>query len=1088
MRQASGLASLPFPGQPACLRVPREPTLRRAAVRPSQSHEGYAPRAELALIYRFAGFELDEEAGELRRAGRSIALQPKPFKLLRFLIAERARIVPTRELLRTLWPDAVVTPSSLTRAMSHARRAIGDDHRGSVLRSYARRGYRFCADVETLERPSTAGAAAGGRALEVAAPSDARPASASAPSPFVGREEARATLGEALARARAGRGSLVIVRGPAGIGKTRLCEVFIEEARAAGWRSWIGRCRDGEGVPAYWLWVQILRQLLEDESTREEACALAGRSEEIGGLIPDLANPACARAPASREQSRFLFYDGVTRVLARCAQRAGGMLLVLEDLQWAGSGALALLEHIAFETSGEPLLLVATVRDEPRERGHPLNRTLSVLKQQDRCEEIALRGLSRGEVAALLEQVLGRPAPVDFTSELFARTEGVPLFLREAIRLVSERGALEQVRRISGEGIRLPRRALDLIRRSLDALSEACLELLGAAAVLGREFALPALAEVAQTTRESSLEMLEEALGSGIVAPVAGAPATYRFSHALYQEAAYRALAASARPRLHLRAAERLLRLHAGDLDRAASELAHHHHRALAVADPERALEFATRAAALASRVYAYDHAAEHCQQVLDALDHCEPANPLRRLEAQIALGEAWLLAGERTSRRKLLREAMQSARALERPFDFARAAIAYCDLSEWGAYDRSAESALQEALAALPSVHGLARTRVQTRLAFLTARSSRQQAEPAARSAVEGARALGDSEALLEALYALHFTLSGPDDHAERAELTREMTELAPRCTRSDPALIALVDIASDRLTLGDPEGARRFRAEADRIAGANPHPGLAWHLRVYDAGLALLEGRFEEAELGARDAHRLGERIQHPYARGCLAAHVSALAFERGDPARVLEELSGFAEIPGGPQHWVLALLARARLELGRVAEARQLFESLAAHDFRDIPRNTRWATTLVELAGLCAELEDRERAKPLLELLGAVRDTHGLLAVAICYAGPVVRALARLEALCGQTRAADRLFAEALQAARALGARPMQARVLLEHGFLLASERDSARARASLSEAGALATALGMSAVRDRAQAQLAALERGGQRSRS
>jgi tetratricopeptide (TPR) repeat protein len=375
----------------------------------------------------------------------------------------------------------------------------------------------------------------------------------------------------------------------------------------------------------------------------------------------------------------------------------------------------------------------------------------------------------------------------------------------------------------------------------------------------------------------------------------------------------------------------------------------------------------------------------------------------------------------------------------------------------------------------------------VQTRLAFLTARSSREQAEPAARSAVEGARTLGDAEALLEALYALHFALAGPDDFAERAELTREMVDIAPRCARSDPALIALVDIASDRLTLGDPEGARGYRAEAERIGGANPHPGLGWHLRVYDAGLALLEGRFEEAELDARDAHRLGERIQHPYARGCLAAHVSALAFERGDPTRVLEELSGFAEIPGGPQAWVLALLARARLELGRVDEARQIFAQLAAHDFRDIPRNTRWNTTLVELAALCAELEDRERAKPLLELLSPVRDTHGLLAVAICYAGPVLRALARLEALCGRTRAADRLFDDALAAARALGARPMQARILLEHGRLLQSERDSARARAALSEAVALAATLGMSAVRDRAQGHLAALERAAQRGR-
>ena len=99
------------------------------------------------MVLRFGEYELDESAGELRRRGRAVEIQPKPLALLAMLIRERTRAVPTRELLDALWPDTRVTPASLTRAVSHARRAIGDTHKGALIRSVSRRGYRFCGDA-----------------------------------------------------------------------------------------------------------------------------------------------------------------------------------------------------------------------------------------------------------------------------------------------------------------------------------------------------------------------------------------------------------------------------------------------------------------------------------------------------------------------------------------------------------------------------------------------------------------------------------------------------------------------------------------------------------------------------------------------------------------------------------------------------------------------------------------------------------------------------------------------------------------------------------------------------------------------------
>src|SRR5262249_36641579 len=155
-------------------------------------------------------------------------------------------------------------------------------------------------------------------------------------------------------------------------------------------------------------------------------------------------------------------FDAVTRALLRVARRRP-LVIALEDLQWACAQSLQLLEHLAYERLDAPMLLIGTVRNEPRDPGHPLTRTLAHLRAQDRCVEIALEPFTGDEIATLLEQWLGRPASADLEAEIVERTEGVPLFVREAIRLLEARGSLDEPDRVPREGIVLPARALDLI-------------------------------------------------------------------------------------------------------------------------------------------------------------------------------------------------------------------------------------------------------------------------------------------------------------------------------------------------------------------------------------------------------------------------------------------------------------------------------------------------------------------------------------------------------------------------------------------------------------------------------------------------
>jgi DNA-binding winged helix-turn-helix (wHTH) protein len=959
------------------------------------------------VIYRFGAYELDEARGELRREGKPVAIQPKPLALLGLLLRERERVVPSDEILETLWPDTVVTPGSLNRAVSHARRAIGDTHKGRWIRSVSRRGYRF-----------------GGEATEH---DPARPAArtAHAPAaerPFVGRADALARIHAAWARAATERaGAVVLVSGPPGIGKTRLTERATQEIEAAGALTLVGRAREGEGVPAFWPFAQALRKLLEQPAAADALREVASREPELADLLGlSAAGTAPARAP---EQGRFLLFDAVCRALLREARRRP-LLLVLEDLQWAGAESLRLLEHLAHEPLDAPLLVLATVRDEPRTLGHPVERALGLLRTQDRCTEVALQPLSRAEVAALLEQVLAKPAPPELTSELFARTEGVPLFLREALRLLAERGALAQPERVSREGVVLPARALDLIRRPLERLTPAATALVSAAAVLGRDFELAAAAAVAGQERAVALDGIDEAVAAGVLEATGGATA-FRFTHALFQEAALAALAPGARARLHLRAAEHLERENAGDPSALLVELAHHRHRALAVGDPGRACDAALRAAAQCARQGAWEQAALHTEQAREAFEQVPGCDPERRLALALDATDAWRFASERSRRRQSAQAAFELARALGKPRELARAAIGMLDLQEWAVRDEAARTAIVEAHAAVRGTGGVEEARLVTRLAYLEIRSAHESASRVARQAVELARAAGDPDALQDALYTLHFSIGGPDGLAERSALAAEIEAVAPASRSADRSLIALLDTAGDRFELGDRPGGLRLREAARRVAGVRPHLGMRWHLEVYDTGIALLEGRLDEVQARIDSAYSVGMRAEHPYARACANGHRALLARERGDAASVLAALAPALRAREGPGQWVEAVVARAELACGRAREARARFESLAARGFVDVPRNLRWIATLIELAHLCAELEDDARAGALVALLSPYAGHHGILPLAICYGGPASWPLARLAALRGMRHEARALYADAAAACEAIGA---------------------------------------------------------------
>ena len=335
------------------------------------------------------------------------------------------------------------------------------------------------------------------------------------PSSLVGRDPLLAGLRGALDAALAGHGSLVLITGEPGIGKTALVTVFADEAAARGVRVTWSRCAEGEGVPAFWPWTQLLRA-----------------TEGLPGGEDHLAPPA---AEMTREAAdRFRIFDRVARHLAEAAAE-NGLLVVLDDLHWADPDSLGLLEFAARQLAASRLLLVGAYRDDDAaDRLRRVAATAAVIR---------LEGLDTAGVGALMAQTTGDPVPEEAAAAMHTRTGGNPLFVRELTRLLQSRATAGD-RWASSATVDSVREVID---RRLARLSQPSTRMLTVAALDGARLRPWLLARVLGTAADIPALLEEAAAARVLVAEQDG----FRFAHDLFREVLAAELPASTRRGLH---------------------------------------------------------------------------------------------------------------------------------------------------------------------------------------------------------------------------------------------------------------------------------------------------------------------------------------------------------------------------------------------------------------------------------------------------------------------------------------------------------------------------------------------------------
>ncbi len=343
-----------------------------------------------------------------------------------------------------------------------------------------------------------------------------------------------------------------------------------------------GRSYPTEGELGFGMVISWLRGGLRDGLRRGSRSDLA----ELSRLLPDL-DPGTERAAmdADDAEDRRRLFDAIARVVLSGDQS----ILLVDDAQWSDLQSLRLLHYLLRFDPTAALLAVATVRREDLEGSHALHELLDSLTVTDRVTEIALDRLSRAETVELAHDLAGEDVAPSSVDELFAETEGNPLFIVESVRAgwPATTGASTLTPRLQA-----------VVTGRLRQLTSVTRELLGVAATVGRDFTVSLLREAAELDEPGLVRALDETWRRGLVREH-GADG-YDFGHGKIRDVVYEGLEPAVRRHNHVLIAESLQRLHASAaLEAVSGQIAYHYDRA---GRPDAAIGWYRRAAVEAQR------------------------------------------------------------------------------------------------------------------------------------------------------------------------------------------------------------------------------------------------------------------------------------------------------------------------------------------------------------------------------------------------------------------------------------------------------------------------------------------------------
>lgn len=741
------------------------------------------------------------------------------------------------------------------------------------------------------------------------------------PLPFAGRDAELATIEQALAA-----GKVLLIEGPAGIGKSRLVEEYLATHDSLALR---GAARELDQVLPYQPIAEAIRQLL----ALPQWVSLRDRQEiapiwiaEIARLAPELTPERLADqlAPPTDEPR---MREGLSQAFRALARRQP-TVLAIDDIHWADTATLGLLAYLARQRAAG-LSLIATTR--PVEPRSPAAAFVYSLTREGRLARLNLGNLDDQAVRWLARHISPRDSDT-LAAWLQANAEGNPYIIVELLYYALQRGMLEadgtlHLARLDHSPV-VPPTIYSLVESRLTRLSAPARRVLDAAVAVGRSFEADIVAHAAAFSEEAALDALDELRGAGLLHQ--SVDGRYSFDHTLTMEVAYRDVGEARHRLLHRRVAEALERLRPRDSDALAGVIAAHYSEG---GDRDGAARNALRAARHAARLAAWSEAIAFYTQALAG------ESGMTRHEVMLRLGDAYAQAGDLARAAEILSTTLAEARQRG---DEPGAEIAALELAR----SLLSQSRYAEVLALAADVAASSDPALVLRAEVLwgTTLSLEGADLDAAAWRLRRAAARAENDAGPEVLAHVRFELGGvlaqQGDLEAAIACYRAALEVAER--DASPLtlpwhILALNNLAYHLHLLGDAQAAEYARRGLDLAQNKGV---VAYQPYLYSTygEIALSAGALDAAEERFVAGLELAERIGALERIAGLTANLGLVAARRGDLPLAIHRLStalaradalGTRHLAAQIRIWLAPLLPAAEMR-AMLAEARAFAES--------------------------------------------------------------------------------------------------------------------------------------------------------------
>jgi tetratricopeptide (TPR) repeat protein len=792
------------------------------------------------------------------------------------------------------------------------------------------------------------------RHAERAAALDVSPFAPAARTPFVGRDLERDAIGAAVDGARHGHGSIVLLAGGPGVGKSRLALEMADRAAGQGFRVLLGHCYEREEPFPFLPFAEILESgLARAASVADYQRTMGDAAAELAQIAPRLRRvfPELPEPPElPPQQRRRHLFQSFSDTLGRAAA-ARPQLYVLEDLHWADESTLALLVHLAHGLAQIPAVVVGTFRPGPGDETPALTRTLEELIRVG-IRPLRLGGLSRDETSRMLHGLGARPPSNRLANLVFDATDGNPFFVQEVYHHLVEDGRVldaagEFRADITIDEIDVPENLRLVIGRRLDRLGDAERKILVAAAVIGRSFSFQLVRLLLAHVHVDELcDALEKAQQMGLLVASAQGPETpFTFAHEIVRQTMLQGIALPRRQQLHRDVAHAIEQLHPRAATERAGEIADHLLKAGAFAQRQELAAALRHAgtAALAASAFAQAHG-----WFASALAHLDD-EPAMRAEILSAMATADHGLGRVDEAFEHGSEAIELYVALGDRERIGRTILDVVDGLMWARRYRKVVKVAQRGLALLAGERSVHRVRLLCQVALITAAAGEHDAaRDAFAAAMDLANDLDDTAARVRVFAdraAFHYYFCRFEETLADGRAAEAASATLPRPPSVDGWRLSWMEQAA--CLLGRPEEARATAQRLDALGGGpERHDGIvaclqmrAWVEFGRSFDLQRLQEALERSVAGDRTAApapaqpvmQWPSNVKPGSVEGLSALHLSLVHFLRGEWERATVEVEAAyaASFPSAGQGALVGTLLRQRAYLGDRAGVLGLLE---------------------------------------------------------------------------------------------------------------------------------------------------------------